>query len=120
MNLYKCLHPVLLFLMKAQRKQEFRILNSKPKLKGNVIYAMNHSAKDDAPIATELIQEHVWILVGRQRLKVVDRICFLLNGVIWVDRKKKADRLSAKMCLRDKYEIPKQYFCRIPATCRNG
>ena len=120
MNLYKLLHPILLSLMKAQRKQNLRFLNSKPELKGNVIYAMNHSTKNDVPIAAELIQEHVWILAGIQRLKAIDRICLLLNGAVWVDRKNKEDWLSAKMCLRDKYEIPKQYFCRIPATCRNG
>lgn len=48
---------------------------------------MNHSTIFDAPVASEVIKEHFYILVAKQYLALIDRLFFLLNGVVYVDRK---------------------------------
>lgn len=98
-QVYNLLHPVLLKLMRMQRmqrKQELYILNEHPAFSGrNVIYAVNHSCRYDMPIASEVIEKHTCVLVGKQRLDFIDRLCFLLNGVVYVDRKSSDSRKKA-------------------------
>lgn len=84
--LHKLLHPALIMIMKLQRKQELLILNEHPLVEKNVIYAVNHSCVNDMPIASEVIKRHTYVLAAKQRLRFIDYACFLLNGVVWVDR----------------------------------
>lgn len=93
--LIKFIHPALLAVMKSQRKHQLHIVTSKPLYAGNVIYAVNHSCRYDVPITCEVIRRHSYILVGKQSLKLMDRICFWLNGVIWVDRMDKRSKQNA-------------------------
>lgn len=92
----KCIHPILLSLIKRQRKHQLHILNSHPPINGNTIYAINHSCKYDMPYASEIIKRHAYVLAGKQRLDLVDRAAFFLNGVIYVDRKSKCGKAEAK------------------------
>ena len=87
-KLRKLIHPILL---KALPKKDFavQLINEVPQVKGNKIYVMNHSNKHDGPVSCESIQEHVFLLVGKQALEFLDRIFFFLNGVVYVDRKDK-------------------------------
>lgn len=100
------LHHILLTIMvnqRKQRKQELHILNKHPICDEQVaIWAVNHSCRYDVPITCEVIGHRVNILAGKQRLDFVDRICFWLNGVVWVDRqsakhKKKASKKLLKL-----------------------
>lgn len=90
-RLRKLVRPILL---KALPKKDFtvKLINEVPQVGGNKIYVMNHSNKHDAPVACESIDEHVFILVGKQPLELLDRIFFFLNGVVYVDRKDKESK----------------------------
>ena len=44
----------------------------------------------------ELGRGRCYILVGKQRLLLLDRIVFHLNGAVWVDRKDKASKAVSK------------------------
>lgn len=101
LNFHKIIHPALIAVMKKNRIYQLKILSPMPHYKGNVIFAVNHSCRHDMPIVSEIIKRHTYVLVGKQRLDFVDRIFFMLNGVIWVDRKCKADRKKAyQKCLQ--------------------
>ena len=88
----KLLHPILLKAMPGRRDFSIELLNSIPEVQGNKLFAINHSCVCDAPVSCESIKEHCYILVGKQSLELIDRIFFLLNGVIYVDRKNKENR----------------------------
>ena len=60
------------------------------------IYAVNHYSAQDTPIACNSINEHAYILAGKQRLGFLDNAFFKLYGSIFVDRKNKNDMSLAK------------------------
>lgn len=91
----KIIHPLLLKILPVQRTFELKLLNKCPCVSGAKIFAMNHSNCHDAPIAGESIKEHCFILVGKQRLELMDKIFFFLNGTIFVDRKNKNSRRNS-------------------------
>lgn len=88
----KLLHPILLKMMPGRRDFPLKILNEMPDIQGNKIFVMNHSSVHDAPIACETIKEHFYILVGKQSLELIDRLFFILNGMVYVDRKDKKSK----------------------------
>ena len=95
---YRLFHTVLLRILRnqrLQRGQELHIGNTCPLSDTNVIWAVNHSCRDDFPIASEVIAAHTFVLVGKQKLSIVDRIGFFLNGVVYVDRASRTDRQKA-------------------------
>lgn len=67
-------------------------INKKPQIRGNAIYAFNHSCHMDGPIACEIIKKHCYLIVGIQRLKALDKLFFWMNGTIWIDRHDKTSR----------------------------
>jgi len=77
------------------------MLNSQPNVIENAIYAVNHSCRYDMPYAAEAIRRHTYVLVGKQRLNMIDRIAFFLNGVIYVDRKDRSDKAIAKNKMKE-------------------
>ncbi|MCH5344051.1 MAG: 1-acyl-sn-glycerol-3-phosphate acyltransferase [Acetatifactor sp.] len=92
-------HSLLINVLKNQRKQlnqELHILNTHSTYtRRNVIYAVNHSCKYDFPIASEVIGVHTCVLVAKQRLRIVDYVGFLLNGVVWVNRDSRESKRQA-------------------------
>lgn len=90
----KALHPLLLKAVKGRIYFPMEILNSMPKVEGNKLFAINHSCIKDMPVASDVICEHVYVLVGKQRLDLIDRIFFFLNGVVYVDRKNKKNKVK--------------------------
>lgn len=112
-RLRRLLHPLLLSLMKRQYKHQLHIMNSRPDIDGNVIYAINHSCKLDMVYASGVIAVHSYVLAGRQRMRLVDRLVFFLNGVIYVDRKSKDDKLLAKEKMR-RILTEGQNLCMFP------
>lgn len=91
-------YPLLMLLPKAKVKYRVEILNhwdaepDKP-----IIFAANHSAFPDIPIALKAIGRHSYVLLGKQNQAILDEFFFWLNGVIWVDRKKREDTAAAKL-----------------------
>ena len=90
----KTLHPFLLKAVKGRICFPIKKLNSMPKVEGNKLFAINHSCIKDMPVASDVICEHVYVLVGKQRLDLIDRIFFFLNGVVYVDRKNKKNKVK--------------------------
>lgn len=64
-----------------------------------VIYAVNHSCFADTPIMGRITLKRSYILSGKQRLGVSDWLYFILNGVIFVDRKDKDDMAASKLAM---------------------
>lgn len=94
------LYPLLMFLTKAKVKYKVEVVNTcKPLPDKPVIYAANHSAFCDIPIALQAIGRHVYPLVGKQNLGILDKIFFALNGAIWVDRQSRESRAEVKVLL---------------------
>lgn len=72
----KGVHPFLLKLMPGRRDFSLKLINEMPSTQGNKIFVMNHSNVHDGPIALEVIQEHFYVLVGKQKLEILDRLFF--------------------------------------------
>lgn len=107
------LHPILMGVNNmTTTKWKIHSLNEKPQLE-NAIYAINHSCRYDVPIAIKVIDKHTYVLVGKQRLRLIDKMCFRLNGVIYVDRKDKASRKAAGKAIV-KYLLKGKNVCIFP------
>ncbi|MBP3922247.1 MAG: 1-acyl-sn-glycerol-3-phosphate acyltransferase [Ruminiclostridium sp.] len=91
------IYPVAMLLSRTKVKYKI-IIKKNYTLKADtpVIFACNHSAFPDIPIALRAIKKHCYTLIGRQNLAFADKIFFFLSGAIWVDRKSKEDSTYAK------------------------
>ena len=94
------IRPVLSFIAsfrvpyKVIIEQPCSLLPGKP-----VIYAANHFCFADTPIMGRITPKRSYILLGKQRLGFSDWIYFMLNGVIFVDRKDKEDMAASKQAM---------------------
>lgn len=75
-------------------EQPCYLLPNKP-----VIYAVNHFCFADTPIMGRITPRRSYILLGKQRLGFSDWLYFILNGVIFVDRKDKEDMAASKQAM---------------------
>lgn len=75
-------------------EQPCRPLPNKP-----IIYAVNHFCFADTPIMGRITPKRSYILLGKQRLGFSDWLFFILNGVIFVDRKDKEDMAASKQAM---------------------
>lgn len=103
MPILEYVYPLKLLILKTLHTlqgYEIIYLNKEYPISSNAIYAFNHSCCLDAPVASEVIKRHCYIMVGVQNLKIIDRLFFAMNGVIWVDRHNAKSRNDAtgKMC----------------------
>ena len=91
------LFPVILPLSGIKIRYEVNLVNECERIPDKpVIYACNHSQFSDIPIATRAIGKRSYILLGKQKLYLIDRIFFHLLGAIWVDRKDKEHKKKVK------------------------
>lgn len=65
------------------------------------IYVVNHTNSFDIPVASAIIKKHHYVLLGTQPLEIMDRTAFILNGVVWVNRKDKHSKAKAKQKMID-------------------
>lgn len=79
---------------KVAVEQPCRLLTNKP-----VIYAVNHFCFADMPIICRIIPKRGYVFAGKQRLGFLDWLYFILNGVIFVDRKDKEDMAASKQAI---------------------
>ena len=94
------LQTMLKKLVSKQRIHKFVMVNEHPEIATNCIYAVNHSCKWDTSYLIELLPRHFYILAGKQRLKLMDRIGVIWNGAVWVDRKSTRSRNAVKEKLK--------------------
>lgn len=93
------LHPFLNVLVNiklhynvlCEEQSGFEIIRNR-----TVIYAVNHYSFMDIPIICSIIPKRGYILAGIQKLSFSDWLYFILNGVIFVDRKDREDRSASK------------------------
>lgn len=101
MLLRDALRPVLSLIARTRIpykvviEQPCRLLEGRP-----VIYAVNHFCFADTPILCRIVPKRGYILLGKQRLGFSDFLYFILNGVIFVDRKDKADMAASKNAMQ--------------------
>ena len=94
------IRPVLSFIAsfrvpyKVIIEEPCNLLTGKP-----VIYAVNHFCFADTPIMGRITPKRSYILLGKQRLGFSDWLYFMLNGVIFVDRKDKEDMAASKLAM---------------------
>lgn len=72
----KILYSLLIIIMRKKRIHEFCKIREMPNVQGSVIYLINHSCKYDYPYISEIIGKQSYVLVGKQSLEIIDRICF--------------------------------------------
>lgn len=91
------LYPVLMILIRIKVKYRMEVVNSyHPIVNKPIIFALNHSEFSDIPIALKACRQRSFILAGKQNLWTIDRLFFILTGVIWVDRKNKTEMAASK------------------------
>lgn len=91
--------PYWLLVQLAKTKNAFQIVvenNYDPIKDTPIIFAVNHTNCYDFPITATAVGQHVYVLVGKQRLGLLDRFFFSLNGVIYADRLDKEDTAAVK------------------------
>lgn len=96
--------PYGLLIQLAKTKNVFQIVienDYHPILNAPIIFAVNHSNCYDFPITATAVGRHVYVLVGKQRLGLLDRFFFSLNGVIYADRLDKEDTSAVKNAIVD-------------------
>lgn len=94
-------YPFLMLLTRTKVRFRLRAANTYQALPEKpVIFAANHSAFPDTPIALRAIGRHAYIYAGRQRLPFADWLFFALNGTVWVDRKDREDMAFSKEALQ--------------------
>lgn len=91
------LYPITMLLSRTKVKYRIIIENKYiPAADKPIIFACNHSAFPDIPIALRAVKRHCYTLIGKQNLAFVDKIFFFLTGAVWVDRKSKESSALAK------------------------
>ena len=94
------LHPVMLKALASQVKFDLTVDGQIPDNQ-QCIFIANHYGYHDAPTAARIIKKHVYVLVSVIDRKTLGGVAFNLNGVVWINRLDKADRLRAKNELID-------------------
>lgn len=90
-------YPITIQLSRTKVKYKIIVENNYVAIADKpIIFACNHSAFPDIPIALRATKRHCYTLIGKQNLAFVDRIFFFLAGAVWVDRKSKESSVLAK------------------------
>lgn len=99
----KVLHPVLLSLMKIDRKfinkQTLTVIgNKQEKSEKPVIYAITHIGMYDYQIVSEAIKKHQYPFAGdpETMYRSADGLILSLNGLVYCDTESKTDRFIAQ------------------------
>lgn len=100
MLLKDMIRPILSIIASTKVPYKVVIEESCPPLfERPVIYVANHFCFADTPIMGCIVPKRSYILLGKQRLGLSDWLYFILNGVIFVDRKDKVDKAESKQAM---------------------
>lgn len=91
-KLHEFIYPLTRWMMKIYNRKRIVCLNQPEKINEGVLYAVNHSCMWDIPVSTEIL--------GKQRLRWMDRLAFILRGTIWVDRKDRISRQKSYIAMK--------------------
>lgn len=94
-RLLKLLHPIMLKALASQSKFDLTIEGKIPENQ-QCIFIANHYGYHDAPTAAKIIGKHVYVLVSDIDRNTLGGVAFNLNGVVWINRLDKTDRLRAR------------------------
>lgn len=84
-------------LMVKDSKINVHVENKTPFIKDdNCIYVCNHLCGKDIPSISKAIENHSYVLVGKQKFRLKDKVGLFLKGVIYFDRQKKKEKQRAK------------------------
>lgn len=92
MYIRKTIRPFVKILLRKSHSVEVTYINELPKLPTACIFAANHSCRFDIPIAICAVLNNTKVLVGKQRMALIEKFGLFLVGTIWVDRKNKRSR----------------------------
>lgn len=96
-KILKVIHPALLKIMVSTLKSELKIIsNNQIQFDYPVIYAVNHTNSQDVPAVSEVIKDHYYVLAGSENLRLIEKLLFKLNGVIFVNRCNNSSRSNSK------------------------
>ncbi len=102
MHLKDALYPVMMYLTGSKVNYTIRKVNEYEAIPGKpIIFVANHGAFQDTPIMLKQTGQRSYIFSGTQNLGFIDWFFFMVNGVIWVDRKNKADMAASKDALTE-------------------
>lgn len=94
------MYPLLMWLTGTKVRYRVNMVNECAALPDKpIIFVANHGAFQDTPIMLRITGRRSYIFSGKQNLAFIDWMFFVLNGVIWVDRKDKADMAASKDAL---------------------
>lgn len=91
----KLLHPVMLKALASQSKFDLTVDGEIPENQ-QCIFIANHYGYHDAPTAAKIIGKHIYVPVSDIDRNTLGGVAFNLNGVVWINRLNKADRLRAR------------------------
>lgn len=71
------IHPFVILLTRFRVPHEI-IIQGQSHIKTNTpaIFAVNHTNSYDIPISCRAIKKHCWVLIGKQRLYLSDKLFF--------------------------------------------
>ena len=61
-----------------------------------VNFIANHTNSHDIPVVGKAVKEHFYVVIAKEGLTLIQKIGFLLNGPIWIWRKKKESRQATQ------------------------
>ena len=88
-----------LMISSAIKQGRYKVVQDNPlKLKDDrpVIYIANHTRFQDGPVMRTQIPNETYLLVGTQKLRMIDKLFFNATVTMYVDRSSKEDRKYAK------------------------
>lgn len=91
----RLLHPLMQKALSSQCKFELDVDGAIPDGQ-QCIFIANHYGFHDAPTAAKIIGRHLYVLVSDVDRDTLGGFAFRLNGVVWIHRTDKQDRLRAK------------------------
>lgn len=88
------IHPLIFKFLPLFRKYSLEIEGHIPEQQ--CLFVANHFCVHDIPFATEVIGKHTYVLVSDEDKNTLDGLALSMNGIIWIHRTDKQDRLSAR------------------------
>lgn len=78
-----------------------------------VSFIANHTNSHDIPVAAKAVKEHFYVMIAKEGLNIIQKIGFILNGPIWVERKGKNSKESKKQAQLKLIEMQKHGYSTL-------
>ena len=113
----EAIHPVLKKVLSSMTNGELRVSGILPQDE-NFMIVGNHLCIEDIPTLAQAVDKHFYLLVSDEDKKTLSGVGLELNGVVWIHRTDKENRIRAS---QDVVEILKQgeIFAMYPEATWN-